>query len=74
MTNKSSFYSRDTSTSKPKESVVPKRDKIRTGPEKRQKVRRDGEDRRADIRFEINNDDRRKDEGRRDDDHTPKYI
>ena len=43
------------------------------GPEQRRKNRREGEDRRQDIRFEIGKEDRRKKDGKRRDDKTPTF-
>lgn len=43
------------------------------GFEKRRKNRRGAEDRRQDIRFEIDNEDRRKNQGQREDDMTPEF-
>jgi hypothetical protein len=43
------------------------------GPEQRRGHRRGGEERRKDIRFELDKEDRRKDQGRRKDDETPEF-
>ena len=43
------------------------------GLERRRALRRTGEDRRQEVRFESGKEDRRKGEGRREDDHTPKF-
>lgn len=43
------------------------------GMERRFVIRRSGEDRRKEVRFEVGKGDRRDGEGRRDDDHTPKF-
>lgn len=44
-----------------------------TGVERRKHNRRSGKERRTDVRFELDKTDRRQNEGRRADDHTPKY-
>ena len=41
------------------------------GPERRKEIRRKNQDRRKDIRFEIDKEDRRQSPGRRKDDHDP---
>ena len=43
------------------------------GVERRKTNRRSGSDRRTDVRFELDDSDRRKSEGRRAEDKTPKY-
>jgi putative secretion ATPase (PEP-CTERM system associated) len=43
------------------------------GPEQRRGHRRGGEERRKDIRFELDKEDRRKNQGRRKDDETPEF-
>ena len=44
------------------------------GMERRIVIRRVAQDRRGDVRFELDNGDRRKNEGRRESDATPKYF
>jgi hypothetical protein len=43
------------------------------GPERRRENRRSGHDRRNDVRFELNKEDRRKSQGRRHDDKSPQF-
>ena len=43
------------------------------GPERRRENRRSGHDRRLDVRFELNAEDRRKSHGRRHDDNAPTF-
>lgn len=68
--NRSSFYSRD-----PDRLIRDKEDpkkKKYLGIERRRKNRRQARDRRIDVRFEMKSD-RRKSEGRREDDATTKF-
>lgn len=44
------------------------------GPNRRHQIRRSLQDRRQEIRFEMDREPRRILEGRREDDHTPKYY
>jgi len=71
VSDKASFYARDpdfgtSDTSKPEK-------KKYMGVERRKTNRRSGKDRRGDVRFDLDKSDRRKTEGRRAEDHTPKY-
>ena len=50
-----------------------KKPKKYMGPEQRRGHRREAEDRRKDIRFEVDKEDRRKSQGRRHDDETPDF-
>ncbi len=43
------------------------------GPERRRENRRSGKDRRTDVRFELNKEDRRQSHGRRHDDKSPQF-
>ena len=43
------------------------------GPERRRDNRRSGHDRRLDVRFELNKEDRRQSHGRREDDKSPDF-
>lgn len=43
------------------------------GPERRRQNRRDGRDRREEVRFEFGKDDRRQEPGRREGDKAPKF-
>ena len=43
------------------------------GPERRRQTRRSGHDRRLDVRFELNAEDRRKSHGRREEDKCPDF-
>lgn len=43
------------------------------GPERRRENRRGGKDRRQDVRFELNKEDRRQSQGRRHDDKSPQF-
>ncbi len=49
------------------------RDKRYTGVERRKGNRRNAHDRREEVRFEFDKEDRRQQEGRREDDKTPKF-
>ena len=74
--NKALFEARDVSPASydpkdPKESTGPRKKYM--GPERRRDNRRSGHDRRQDVRFELNKEDRRKSQGRRRDDETPKF-
>lgn len=68
---KPSFYARDTEVAT---SDVSKEDtKKYMGIERRRDNRRKAQDRRGDVRFDLNKSDRRENEGRREDDATVKY-
>jgi hypothetical protein len=71
--NKALFEARDVSPASydPKDSNSPTKKYM--GPERRRENRRSGHDRRQDVRFELNKEDRRKTQGRRRDDETPKF-
>ena len=70
MGEKSTFYSRD-----PGSGVAEgvQKEKPYSGVERRRDTRRKNKDRRGDVRFEVDKDDRRKTEGRRKGDKTPKF-
>jgi hypothetical protein len=68
---KSSFYTRE-SELESDEPALPRKKKYE-GVERRKFNRRSGKDRRGDVRFDLDKSDRRESEGRREEDHTPKY-
>jgi hypothetical protein len=68
---KSSFYARDPGLGTTDVSEETKKKYM--GVERRRENRRKTQDRRGDVRFDLNKTDRRKSEGRREDDHTPKF-
>jgi len=65
------FESRDPGTADP--STTDRKGSKYTGQERRRKNRRNSKDRRADVRFEIDKNDRREKAGRRHDDAAPKF-
>jgi hypothetical protein len=68
---KPSFYSRDLEVAT---SDISKKDKKKyMGVERRRDNRRKAQDRRSDVRFDLNKSDRRENDGRREDDATAKY-
>jgi hypothetical protein len=68
---KSSFYSRDPEVAT---SDISKKEKKKyMGVERRRDDRRKAQDRRSDVRFDLDKSDRRKNDGRREDDATVKY-
>jgi hypothetical protein len=68
---KASFYSRDTA---PPSSDLSKPSKKKyMGEERRRKNRRTTSDRRGDVRFDLTKTDRRKSDGRRENDATVKF-
>jgi hypothetical protein len=68
---KSSFYSRDPEVAT---NDISKKDKKKyMGVERRRDDRRKAQDRRSDVRFDLDKSDRRKNDGRREDDATVKY-
>ena len=72
MSDKLSFYSKDPEGAfKPEASDTS--EKPYTGAERRRENRRKAIDRREDVRFDLTKDDRRKIEGRRKDDGSPKF-
>jgi len=71
ISEKASFYAKDPGLGTT--DVSKKTKKKYMGPERRKEDRRKTQDRRNDVRFDLNNTDRRKSEGRREDDHTPKF-
>ena len=68
---KASFYARDPELGTSGEAKPGKKKYM--GVERRKENRRSGKDRRGDVRFDLEKSDRRQNEGRREDDHTPKY-
>ena len=70
MPSKSSFYGQRPDESDKEGSDSGEKYK---GPDRREEMRRKQQDRRGDVRFEIDKDPRRKGEGRREEDKTPKY-
>ena len=68
---KSSFYARDPGLGTTDVSKETKKKYM--GVERRRENRRKTQDRRSDVRFDLKSSDRRKTEGRREDDHTPKF-
>lgn len=71
ISEKASFYSRDTD---PGTNDVSKKNKKKyMGLERRRGNRRKAQDRRGDVRFDLTKTDRRQNEGRREDDTTPKF-
>jgi hypothetical protein len=70
--SKAHFESRDVAppTYDPADTKNPKK---YMGPERRRENRRGGHDRRQDVRFELNKEDRRQRSGRRHDDKAPKF-
>ena len=72
MSEKATFYSRDPGADTAQvEDAVGKRQY--NGPERRRENRRQQMDRRTEVRFELSKEDRRKNEGRREDDVKVKY-
>jgi len=71
VSDKASFYARDPDLGTSDVSKTGKKKYM--GPERRKANRRSGKDRRSDVRFDLDKSDRRQTEGRREDDHTPKY-
>jgi len=71
VSDKASFYSSDPDLGSSDPSKRAK--KKYSGVERRRANRRSGTDRRADVRFDLDKNDRRQNEGRRESDHTPKY-
>ena len=74
--DKARFEARDVSpviygTEKGEDKKTPKKKYV--GPERRRDNRRSGHDRRIDVRFEINKEDRRQSHGRREDDKSPDF-
>ena len=72
MSEKASFYSKD-----PEETAAMVEDaagkKVYKGPERRMGNRRKAKDRRTEVRFDLTKEDRRKSQGRREDDNTPDF-
>lgn len=69
--NKASFYSRDPGTSE--DGVADPAKKPYVGVERRRYDRRQAVDRRGEVRFELEKDDRRKNQGRREGDNAPEF-
>lgn len=72
VSEKASFYSRDPDLGGSGDSAESGTSKY-TGVERRRENRRSGHDRRSDVRFDLDKNDRRQSEGRREGDQTPKY-
>ena len=73
---KASFYSRDPGTSAEGVEEGAKegaKKKPYEGIERRRQNRRQAKDRRGEVRFELDKDDRRKSHGRRQDDNSPDF-
>ena len=70
-TEKASFYSRDPDRLI-RDKVDPSKKKY-LGIERRREDRRQAQDRRGDVRFDLNKSDRRENEGRREDDAMLKF-
>ena len=68
---KTSFYARDPEITT--NDVSEKEKKKYMGIERRRDNRRKAQDRRSDVRFDLNSSDRRENNGRREDDSTVKY-
>jgi hypothetical protein len=73
MSEKSSFYM-SVNEKKAETPFQPQSHDTHIGSERRKNNRRTQIDRRGDIRFELDKDDRRKEEGRRETDAQPKYY
>ena len=72
MSEKATFYSRDPGADAAQvEDAAGKRQY--NGPERRRENRRQQADRRTEVRFDLSKEDRRKNEGRREDDVKVKY-
>lgn len=69
---KASFYARDPGIATKDPEKNPGKKKY-VGLERRRDNRRSGTDRRSDVRFELDKQDRRQNDGRRENDFTPKY-
>jgi len=69
--DKASFYARDPDLGTSDISKSGKKKYM--GVERRKGNRRSGKDRRSDVRFDLDKSDRRQSQGRREEDHTPKY-
>jgi hypothetical protein len=71
VSDKASFYARDPDLGTSDQSKPQKKKYM--GVERRKANRRSGKDRRDDVRFDLDKSDRRQNQGRREEDHTPKY-
>ena len=69
---RASFYAPDPELETTDHSAPGKKKKY-SGVERRRTNRRSGDDRRTDARFDLDSTDRRQNQGRREDDQTPKY-
>ncbi len=72
MSEKASFYSKDLGEG---DALIRETagGKEYMGVERRHNIRRKNEDRRGDVRFDLSKEDRRQNQGRREDDHTPDF-
>jgi hypothetical protein len=73
MSDEPSFYISENEAKK-ESPFEPESKAIYNGPERRKEDRRNSNDRREQVRFELDKEDRRKNEGRRETDATPKYY
>jgi hypothetical protein len=74
MSDEPSFYITENTAKAKFDISKPAKSAVYNGPEKRKRDRRCQTDRRGDVRFELDKEDRRKKEGRRKSDATPTYY